>query len=184
MIYAGMQGMIVHVCCRFLRGSCGLKCFTGRELPWMEQVAFCEEAVDWNLYPKTDRLEGEGRFLRGSCGLKLSFRKRCGRLHSRFLRGSCGLKFASANPVVRAIGRFLRGSCGLKSTWGYEPSTPGTVAFCEEAVDWNCLLRVTHAPHATSLSARKLWIEIQDGWQLWEPGRSLSTRKLWIEIRS
>ena len=48
MIYAGVQGMIVHICSRFLRGSCGLK--------------FCHACTPFIVIYR--------RFLRGSCGLK------------------------------------------------------------------------------------------------------------------
>ena len=92
MIYAGVQGMVVHVCCRFLRGSCGLK-----------------------------SIESTG--------------------------------------IQAIIRRFLRGSCGLKLSWIN-----------------------TDIEMYTSLSTRKLWIEIPLSALTSIPKKSLSTRKLWIEI--
>ena len=57
-----------------------------------------------------------------------------------------------------------------------------SVAFCEEAVDWNWQPVAASVRLQTSLSARKLWIEIviQTGRRRYTT--SLSARKLWIEI--
>ena len=111
-----MQGMIVHVCCRFLRGSCGLKSTWGYEPSTPGTVAFCEEAVDWNIHVKRGGLYA---------AQSLSARK---------------LWIEISDPIInryQAGGRFLRGSCGLKLLTARHTRTTRHVAFCEEAVDWN-----------------------------------------------
>ena len=78
-------------------------------------VAFCEEAVDWNLWSDYKPVSGGRSLSARKLWIEIAYcASHTHHTPRRFLRGSCGLKFRMVDNCESLEGRFLRGSCGLK----------------------------------------------------------------------
>ena len=126
-------------------------------------VTLCEESVDWNSVLLSNGIISYRHSLRGECGLKSCS---CTRLACRYMSLSARRVWIE---ILSSFGIFtfvLVTLCEESVDWNSDRwihTSLSSVTLCEESVDWNAPVPSRLPPLSTSLSARRVWIEMWKG---------------------